>query len=188
MIQLIPQDKVVVSISQFKDITKAYKYELMPTKKQEVEFYRTVNTCKDLYNYFLEARRNAYDKGGWSLTYDDQQADIKILRAKKDELGEKLRNVYEQVEQNVADRVDVAYQHFYRRIKENIDNNVRSDDGEYVKPGHPRFKNRNRYKSFTFPQYGNGCQLISMEERDEQIAIEDVCKRQSIGERNKRKN
>jgi putative transposase len=188
MIRQIPQDKVVVSISQFKDITKAYKYELMSTKKQEAEFYRTVNTCKDLYNYFLEARRKAYEEGGWSLTYDDQQADIKILRAKEDELGEKLRNVYEHVEQNVADRVDVAYQHFYRRIKENIDNNVRSDDGEYVKPGHPRFKNRNRYKSFTFPQYGNGCQLISMEERDEQKIVDDMCKRQSIGERNKRKN
>ena len=188
MIPLMPQDKAVVSISRFKDITKAYKYELMPTRKQEVEFYRTVNTCKDLYNYFLEARINAYKKGGWSLTYDDQQADIKILRAKEDELGEKLKKVYEQVLQNVADRVDVAYQHFYRRIQENIDNNVRSEDGEYIKPGHPRFKGRNRYKSFTVPQYGKGCQLISMEERDKRRVTDDMCKRQSIGERNKRKN
>lgn len=118
-------------------------------------------------------RKDAYEKGGWSLTYDNQQADIKILREKKDELGEKLKKIYEQVEQNVADRVDVAYQHFYRRIQENIDNNVRSDDGEYVKPGYPRFKNRNRYKSFTIPQYGNGCQLVSMEERKEQIIVEE---------------
>jgi putative transposase len=183
MIPLMPQDKVVVSISQFKDIIKAYKYELMPTKKQEIEFYRTVDTCKDLYNYLLEARIKAYEEGGWSLTYGNQQADIKILRAKKDELGEKLSKVYEQVLQNVANRVDVAYQHFYRRIQENIDNNVISDGGEYVKPGHPRFKSRNRYKSFTVPQYGNGCQLISMDERDKQIIIDDMCKRQSIGER-----
>ena len=188
MIPLMPQDKVVASISQFKDITKAYKYELMPTKKQEVEFYRTVNTCNGLYNYFSEARIKAYEEGGWSLEYKDQQADIKILRVKKDELGEKLSKVYEQVLQNVADRVDVAYQHFYRRIQENIDNNVRSDDGEYVEPGHPRFKSRNRYKSFTVPQYGKGCQLISMEDRDKRRITDDMCKRQSIGERNKRKN
>jgi putative transposase len=183
MIPLMPQDKVVTSISQFKDIIKAYKYELMPTRKQEVDFYRTVNTCKDLYNFFLEARIKAYEEGGWSLTYNNQRADIKILRAKEDELGEKLKEVYEQVLQNVADRVDVAYQHFYRRIQENIDNNVRSEDGEYVKPGHPRFKSRNRYKSFTVPQYGKGCKLISMEERDKRRATDDMCKRQSIGER-----
>lgn len=76
-------------------------------------------------------------------------------------MGEDLRKVYEQVEQNVADRVDVAYQRFYERVHENKENNVISSEGKYVEPGHTRFKGRNRYKSFTFPQYGNGCELIS---------------------------
>ncbi len=133
MIQLIPQEDMVAT-SYGKEITKAYKYEMIPTKKQEAESYRTVNTCKDLYNHFLEERIKAYKEGGWSLTYDNQRDDIKILREKKDDLGKKLKKVYEQVEQNVADRIDVAYSHFYRRIQENIDNNVRSEDGEYVKP------------------------------------------------------
>ena len=152
MIQLIPQDEVV-STSHWKEITKAYKYEMKPTKKQDVESYRTINTCKDLYNLLLGHRKDAYDNGGWCITYEDQQKDLPKIRNRNDELGEKLRKVYEHVEQNVADRVDVAYAHFYRRIQENIENNVRSDDGEYVKPGHPRFKSRNRYKSFTFSQY-----------------------------------
>jgi transposase len=94
MIRLIPQEEVA-SISYWKEITKAYKYETMPTRKQEVETYRTINTCKDLYNFFLGERKDAYEKGGWSLIYEDQQADIKILREKKDELGEKLKKVYE---------------------------------------------------------------------------------------------
>lgn len=52
MIQLIPQDQVLYT-SYWKEITKAYKYEMRPTKKQEVELYRTINTCKDLYNILL---------------------------------------------------------------------------------------------------------------------------------------
>ena len=152
MIQLIPQDEVLFT-SHWKEITKAYKYEMRHTKKQEVGSYRTINTCKDLYNLLLGHRKDAYENGGWSITYDDQQRDLPELRNKNNEMGENLRKVYEQVEQNVADRVDVAYVHFYRRIQENIENNVRSDNGEYVEPGHPRFKSRNRYKSFTVPQY-----------------------------------
>ncbi len=56
MIQLIPQDEVV-SISHWKEITNAYKYEMKPTKKQEVESYRIINTCKDLYNILLGQKR-----------------------------------------------------------------------------------------------------------------------------------
>ncbi len=44
--------------------------------------------------------------------------------------------------QNVAVRIDLAFKAFFRRRKE----------GE--KPGYPRFRGRNRYDSFTFPQSG----------------------------------
>lgn len=169
--RLVPIEEVI-STSYWKEITKAYKYETKPTKKQEVESYRTINTCKDLYNLLLGHRKDAYENGGWSITYNDQQDQLPGLRNKNNELGEMLRKVYEQVEQNVVDRVDTAYQHFYRRIQENKENNVitktankLSSDGEYAKPGHPRFKSRNRYKSFTYPQYGNGCRLINVENK-----------------------
>jgi putative transposase len=51
-------------------------------------------------------------------------------------------NVSSQVLQNVAVRVDLAFKAFFRRVKA----------GE--KPGYPRFKGRNRYDSFTYPQSG----------------------------------
>lgn len=179
MIQLIPQDEIT-STSYWKEITKAYKYEMKPTKKQEVESYRTINTCKDLYNLLLGHRKDAYENGGWSITYNDQQDQLPELRNNNNELGKKLIKVYEQVEQNVADRVDTAYQHFYRRIQENIENNVICSDGEYVKPGHPRFKSRNRYKSFTFPQYGNGCKLISANDSDKKKKKDNKKNRKSV--------
>ncbi len=76
MIQLIPQDEVV-TISHWKEITKAYKYEIRPTKKQEVESYRT---CKDLYNILLGHRKDVYENGGWRITYEDQQKDLPKIR------------------------------------------------------------------------------------------------------------
>jgi putative transposase len=47
----------------------------------------------------------------------------------------------------VLRRVDKTYQAFFRRVA----------NGET--PGYPRFHGRDRYKSFTYPQYGNGVVL-----------------------------
>src|SRR5262249_11511304 len=44
-------------------------------------------------------------------------------------------------------RVGRTYQAFFRRVKQ----------GE--QPGSPRFQGRNRYNSFTYPQYGGGAAL-----------------------------
>src|SRR3989304_4095789 len=125
MIRPIPQDEVV-STSQWKDITKAYKFEMRPTKKQEVLMNQTLSTCRHLYNDSLDERKKGYENGGWNVQYNHQQNYLPILRNKNDETGKYLREVYEQVEQNVIKRVDLAYQNFFRRVK----------NGE--KPGFPR--------------------------------------------------
>ncbi len=49
--------------------------------------------------------------------------------------------------QNVAVRIDLAFQAFFRRIR----------SGE--KPGYPRFRGKGRYASITFPQVPVGCKL-----------------------------
>jgi putative transposase len=55
--------------------------------------------------------------------------------------------VHSQVLQDVLRRVDTTYQAFFRRAKA----------GET--PGYPRFQGKDRYHSFTYPQYGNGAVL-----------------------------
>jgi putative transposase len=50
--------------------------------------------------------------------------------------------------QDVILRVDRTFKAFFRRVKA----------GE--KPGYPRFKGRDRYTSFTYPQWGNGASLV----------------------------
>lgn len=54
-----------------------------------------------------------------------------------------LKGVYSQVLQNVQERVDLAFQTFFRRMKA----------GE-KKPGYPRFRGQGWYDSFTFKQSG----------------------------------
>ena len=53
-----------------------------------------------------------------------------------------LRGIHSQVLQNVVDRLDKAFQGFFRRCKA----------GE--NPGFPRFRGMYRYNSFCYPQSG----------------------------------
>jgi putative transposase len=53
-----------------------------------------------------------------------------------------MQRVHSQVLQNVAVRVDLAFKAFFRRVKA----------GE--QPGYPRFKGKDWYESFTYPQAG----------------------------------
>ncbi len=69
-------------------------------------------------------------------------------------------DVYTDVEQDAIRRVDVGYQRFFKRVKDN-----KNDPSEYKKPGHPRFKGRNRYKSLTFTRYGYGCHILDRKKK-----------------------
>ncbi len=47
MIPLVPAEEVI-SMSIWKEIRKAYRYELKPTKNHEVKFIKTLNTLRHL--------------------------------------------------------------------------------------------------------------------------------------------
>lgn len=117
---------------------KTFKYRLRPTPAQEQMLRTTLDECRWLYNHLLEQRRAAYEARGATLTLYGQQAGLPALKAERPSLA----TVHSQVLQNVAVRLDLAYQAFFRRI----------DAGE--KPGYPRFRGRDRYDSFCFPQSG----------------------------------
>jgi putative transposase len=81
----------------------------------------------------LEDRKNAYDRCGVGLNYNQQAGQLKYLN-----LG-----IYSQVAQDVLRRLDKAFQNFFRRVK-----------NSEKKAGYPRFQGKNRYDSFTYPQTG----------------------------------
>lgn len=154
-LSIIP-DSEIVSTSQWKEIIKVYKFEMKPTKKHEVLMNRTLGTCRHLYNDLLDERKKEWENGEWSVQYIDQANYLPTLRNANDETGKYLKEIYAQILQNVAKRVDLAYQNYFRRVK----NGQEGGSGKKEKPGHPRFKGYGRYDSFMFPQYGNGCHIL----------------------------
>ncbi|MFZ4860406.1 MAG: RNA-guided endonuclease InsQ/TnpB family protein [Desulfuromonadaceae bacterium] len=120
-----------------------FKYRIYPTKGQCRLLDNTLEECRQLYNHFLGKRKRAWEEEKKSLSKFDQD---KTLPPLKERVAE-LKNIHSQVLQNVAERVDLAMQAFYRR----------ANAGET--PGYPRFKGFGRYDSITFPQVPNGCNL-----------------------------
>ena len=125
-------------------VRTTFKYKLMPTPAQEAALDAVLWRCRTLYNVALEQRKTWWERGqGIGVTYYQQKAELPDLKAACPECAE----VNAQVLQDVILRVERAFQAFFRRVKA----------GE--KPGYPRYQGRDRYHSFTYPQYGGGAVL-----------------------------
>jgi putative transposase len=124
-------------------VRKTYKYKLMPTPEQAGALERTLMLCRHIYNAALGERREAWRMRGVTVTCYQQKAELPDIKAAMPEYAD----VYSQVLQDVALRVDRTFQAFFRRVQ----------GGET--PGYPRFKGSNRYNSFTYPQFENGARL-----------------------------
>ena len=117
---------------------KTYKYRLMPTKSQLNKMFQTLEGCRWLYNNTLAFRRDKWEQEQQSVSlYETHNRIIELKREKP-----QLNNIHSQVLQQVCTRIELAYQAFFRRVK----------NGE--EPGYPRFKKFGRYDSFTFTQTG----------------------------------
>ena len=117
---------------------KTFKYRIYPSKGQITILNQTLEDCRMLYNHFLDQRKSSWIDSKESVGCYDQISTLAFLKEER----KSLKNVHSQVLQNVAIRVDLAFQAFFRRVKK----------GDT--PGHPRFKSYGRYDLFTFPQSG----------------------------------
>lgn len=112
---------------------KTFKYCIKANKTVIRNTENWLELCRKLYNNCLEEKINVYKKQGKSIFCYTQ---MKKLPSLKKELAE-YKKVNSQTLQDVIQRLDRAYQNFFCRVKR----------GE--KPGFPRFKDRDRYDSFT---------------------------------------
>jgi putative transposase len=119
-------------------VIKAFRFSFKPNKTQSIKLNDTLRLCKDLYNGALQERRDAYTLNRVSINYQAQQNQLPAIKQTNPE----YKNIHSQILQNVLNRVDLAFQGFFSRIKKG------------VKAGFPRFRSLNRYDSFTFPQSG----------------------------------
>jgi putative transposase len=107
---------------------KAYKYRIYPNKQQEELIQKTFGCCRFVYNYYLNKRKEYYEKDKATFTYNMCSKDLTQLKKEliwlkepdKDSLQKSLKDL------------DIAYQKFFKEHS-----------------GYPKFKSKkDRHKSY----------------------------------------
>ena len=107
---------------------KAYKYRIYPNKQQEELIQKTFGCCRFVYNYYLNKRKEYYEKDKATFTYNMCSKDLTQLKKEliwlkepdKDSLQKSLKDL------------DMAYQKFFKEHS-----------------GYPKFKSKkDRHKSY----------------------------------------
>ncbi|NEO75079.1 transposase [Moorena sp. SIO4G3] len=129
----------------------AYQYRLRLTKTQESEIERWLDMLRCQYNYLLADRFNWYEQNRCSINSCPLICHLPDLRNNPDYFSQKktlpqlkkdrpwYKVVQSQVLQDCVKRVDLAFKRFLK------------GDSNGKRSGRPRFKGKNRYRSFTFP-------------------------------------
>lgn len=133
---------------------KTFKYRMYPTQATEQRLLWTLERCRELYNAALTERRDAYNfHVRQHPNYYDvetrkhltRELEVNLNQQKRDltEVKAVLREEYQDIASHVLQdtllRLDKAFKAFFRRVREG------------QTPGYPRFKSRDRYDSFTYP-------------------------------------
>src|SRR5437588_1681532 len=119
-----------------RNMMKAFKYRLYPTRKQAAALQFTLDRNRELYNAALEERKEAYRMSKIRVSYEMQSAQLPGIK----EIRPEYKEIYAQVLQDTLKRVDKAFKAFFKRCQEG------------KTPGYPRFHGYDRYDSFTYPQ------------------------------------
>ena len=107
---------------------KAYKYRIYPNKKQQELIQKTFGCTRFVYNYYLDKRKEYYEKDKATFTYNMCSKDLTQLKKEliwlkepdKDSLQKSLKDL------------DIAYQKFFKEHS-----------------GYPKFKSKkDRHKSY----------------------------------------
>ncbi len=135
----------------------AYQYKLRPTKQQAENIDKWLSMLSAQYNYLLADRFNWYEQNRCGINACPLVCHLPELRDNPDYYSQKktLPNlkkthphygeIYSQVLQDTVKRVKVTFDRFLK------------GDSNGKRSGRPRFKSRDRYRTFTYPQIKNGC-------------------------------
>jgi putative transposase len=117
---------------------KTFQYKAKLSKSVERKALNWLYLCRNLYNSCLEQRISLYAQRKIGISGYTQSKELPLLKQEFPEYKE----VSAQTLQEVIDRIQKAYDSFFRRLKK----------GET--PGFPRFKGKDRYNSFVLKQTG----------------------------------
>lgn len=105
--------------------------------------FSVLAVCRHFYNMCLEDRKWSYELEGRSIHKNEQIKQARLYR----QTFPQAQIVFSQTLQSAVGDLSKAFDAFFRRVKA----------GE--KAGYPRFKGRERFNSFNFPQFGVGAKL-----------------------------
>ena len=111
----------------------AYKYRLYPSSVQDMRLKRSLHALCELYNTLRAEKIQRYQQHHKSLS----RTELRSLALQIRRNNMKLRQIYSQAEQNVADRVAIAFKNYF--------------EGRARFPRTKQFKD---YRSLTYPQSG----------------------------------
>jgi len=114
-------------------IYKSYKLRIYPTKIQEVLLSKHFGSCRFIFNYYLNNRKEIYLKDKKSSNYYSDANDLTQL--KKDENLAWLKEINSQSLQASIRNLDIAYKNFFNKQSK-----------------FPRFKSKYDKQSFKIPQ------------------------------------
>ncbi|MDJ0726096.1 MAG: transposase [Prochloraceae cyanobacterium] len=114
---------------------KTYKFKLYQHKRNK-HLHRTINAASNLYNHCIALHKRYYRLNGAHLNKNKLMKHVARLRNR----NEYWQLVGSQAVQDIVQRIDRAYQLFFKHHKKG------------VRP--PNFKKRIKYKSFTLKQAG----------------------------------
>ena len=117
---------------------KTFQYKIKANNKTFDKAEKWLCLCRQLYNDCLNERIIAYKERKENISQYDQMKKLPQLKRAFPE----FKQVNSQTLQDVIQRLDKAFQGFFRRVKNK------------QKPGFPRFKGQNRYDSFILKQTG----------------------------------
>ncbi len=118
-----------------KVINKTYQFRIFPNKEQEVLLSKHFGCSRFVYNYFLNERKEQYQKDKKSDNYYAQAKTLTELKKQEDTIW--LKEVNSQTLQFSLRSLDTAYVNFYR------------GNAQF-----PKFKTRKHKNTFTVPQFG----------------------------------
>ncbi|MHB1471085.1 MAG: RNA-guided endonuclease InsQ/TnpB family protein, partial [Thermoplasmataceae archaeon] len=121
---------------------RTYRFRIYPDNTQIHTLESSLNLSCELYNAMLQQRIYAY-RSKKKVNYRSQQNEIPDIK----KMFPEYKNLHSLVIQDVARRLDKAFDNFFMRVEE-------KRNGKNIKAGFPRFKSRDRYSSITYTQSG----------------------------------
>lgn len=135
----------------------AYQYRLRATKSQSAQMENWLNLLRMQYNYRLRERFDWWEHHRTPINSCPLVCSIAPPCEQPEYYGQKRDLVQTKVKfREYGDIYSTVLQDCIGRVKKTFDRFI-IGDSKGLRSGRPRFKNKSRYRSFTYPQIKVDC-------------------------------